>query len=334
MKQFAITFSTIILFIFCMNACKKEMSYETGNGANGNSAGTITDSFGNCQQIIAKGTYKVDTVLTDSNYLLVQLNITSRGRYKVSTDSSNGFWFIDSGYALNTGLQTVKIKGYGKPLLPIVATKTVTYDSTFCQINIDCGALPLISNADYFPTTIGSNWTYFVGTSLTDTFTTTVSNLYAIIGTNAYSIFTTPYPTFNDTSFYRKDGNGNYYQLVSLLDTSSGPIDFPFLKDYKNVNDTWESDTVQGISYGQYVTVKYGFTIIAKNQSYAFNNIMYNNVIKVREDYYEKALSAPSFSAALDYDYAYYAQGIGWIATQYPNEPIYNITVKSRPVIK
>jgi len=334
MKQFAITLSTIILFIFCMNSCKKEMSYETGNGANGNSAGTITDSLGNCQLIIVKGTYKVDTLFTDSNYLLVQLNITSRGHYKVSTDSSNGFWFIDSGYALNTGLQTVKIRGYGKPLLPIVTTKTISYDSSFCQINIDCGALPIITNDDYFPTTIGSNWTYYVGTTLTNNFTTTVSSLYAIIGTNAYSIFTTPYPSYNDTSFYRKDGNGNYYQFVSLFDTSSGPIDYPFLKDYKNVGDYWECDTVQAIYYGQYITAKYGFTIIAKNQTYTFNNIQYTNVIKVKEEYFEKALSSPSFSSSLDYDYSYYAKGKGWIATEFPSDPTSNTTIMSQPVIK
>ncbi len=337
MKQFAITLSTFILFIFCMNACKKEMSYETGNGANGNSGGTITDSLGNCQKIIVKGTYKVDTLFTDSNYLLVQLNITSRGHYKVSTDSSNGFWFIDSGYALNTGLQTVKIRGYGKPLLPIVTTKTVSYDSTFCQINIDCGALPIFTNDDYFPTTIGSNWSYFVGTSLTNNFTTTVSNLYAIIGTNAYSIFTTPYPSYNDTSFYRKDGNGNYYQFISLLDTSSGPIDFPFLKDYKNVNDTWESDTVQGILGGQYVTIKYGFTMAAKGLTIPFNGITYKNVIKVQEDVYLKLISQPStaFVRQTDLtDYTYYSKGVGWIASQYITYPAENITVKSQPVIK
>jgi len=100
------------------------------------------------------------------------------------------------------------------------------------------------------------------------------------------------------------------------------------------VGDYWECDTVQAIYYGQYITAKYGFTIIAKNQTYTFNNIQYTNVIKVKEEYFEKALSSPSFSSSLDYDYSYYAKGKGWIATEFPSDPTSNTTIMSQPVIK
>ena len=335
MKQFVVTVSTIILFLFCINACKKEGSFETGSGTGGDAVGNISDSLGNCSQILVKGNYQVDSIFTDSNYLVIKLNITSRGKYKVTTDSSNGFWFIDSGYILNPGIQTVKVKGHGKPLLPLITPKVVTFDSTSCQININCGVFPLTTNNDYFPTTVGSNWAYYYSSNLSDTLNTSVSNLYGIIGLNAYSIFVSSYGGLNDTTFYRKDVSGNYYQYVSLLDTSSGPIDYPFLKDYKNVNDNWESDTVRGILNGQAVTVKYKFTMVAKNQSFTFNSLNYNDVIEIKEEAFIKSAFVSSFpSTSLSTDYSYYARNIGWVASQYPSSPTENITLKRKPNIK
>jgi hypothetical protein len=335
MKQFAATVSVIILFLFCIDACKKEASFETGIGTGGDAIGSIVDSSGNCREIIVKGTYKVDSIFTDSNYLVIKLNISSRGKYKVSTDSSNGFWFIDSGYILTPGIQTVKVKGHGKPLLPLITPKVVTFDSSSCVININCGVLPLTSNNDYFPTTVGSNWAYYYGTNLQDTSNTSVSNLYGIIGLNAYSIFVSSYQGLNDTTFYRKDVSGNYYQYVSLLDTSSGPIDYPFLKDYKSVNDTWETDSVRGILNGQAVTVKYKFTMLAKNQPYTFNSINYTDVIKIKEEAFIKSAFVSTYpTTAVFTDYSYYARNIGWVASEYPASPTDNVTLKRKPTIK
>lgn len=337
MKKFVSIFSLFFLLILGMNSCQKDLSIDTGNTSN-SALGTVLDSLGNCQQIIVHGNYQVDSILTDSNYLLIKLNIAGRGKYKVISDSSNGFWFSDSGYIIATGVQTVKIKGHGKPLLPMVTTKTISFDSSICQVNINCGLLPLTTNTDYFPTTIGSNWTYYYGTNLNDTSITSVTSLYAIIGLNAYSIFSDVYPTPpNDTTIYRKDGNGNYYQFTKLLDSSSTYIDYPFLKDYLTAGSYWESDTIQGILNGQNVTMKYGLTIIAQNTSASFNGVNYTNVINVQEVPYLKLTSDPSSAfvpQTQSSDNSYYAKGIGWIATTYPSSPSYNVTIKRRPNIQ
>ncbi len=337
MKKFVSIFSLFFLFILGINSCKKDLSIDTGN-TGASALGSVLDSLGNCQQIIVHGTYQVDSILTDSNYLLIKLNIAGRGKYKVSSDSSNGFWFSDSGFIISTGIQTVKIKAHGKPLLPIVTSKTISFDSTFCQVNINCGLFPLTTNTDYFPTTIGSNWTYYYGTNLTDTSVTSVTSLYAILGLNAYSIFSDVYPTPpNDTTIYRKDGNGNYYQYTKLLDSSNTWIDYPFLKDNLTVGSYWESDTAQGILNGQNVTIKYGFTITAQNISISLNGITYSNVITVKEDPYLKLTSDPSTAFILQSqssDFSAYAKGIGWIATTYPSSPTYNVTIKRMPNIQ
>src|SRR3982750_2494205 len=91
-----------VLFFFA--ACKKELSFEN-NLPQGDAAGTLKSVTGDCQPVTIKGNYVKDSTLTDSNYVVVQINFTTPGKYKVATDTSNGFFFQDSGYALAAGLQ-------------------------------------------------------------------------------------------------------------------------------------------------------------------------------------------------------------------------------------
>ena len=117
------------------------------------------------------------------------------------------------------------------------------------------------------------------------------------------------------------------------MDSSSTWIDYPFLKDYKNVGDTWESDTVRGILNGQNVTAKYVFTLTAKNIPYTANGIIYNDVIIVKEEGYIKDAPTSAFSI-VSTDYSYYARHIGWVATTYPSSPTYNVTLLRQPTIQ
>ena len=107
----------IILSVFCLfMACKKELSLENG-GFSGTAQGELVDSLGNCKNITIRGNYNVDTALTNNNYVLVNVNFTATGKYKIYTDTVNGMWFLDSGFAISTGQSVVKIKGKGTPIL-------------------------------------------------------------------------------------------------------------------------------------------------------------------------------------------------------------------------
>ena len=100
----------IILSVFCLfMACTKEYSVENG-GFSGTAKGELVDSLGNCKNITVQGTYKVDTALTNNNYVLVNVNFTATGKYKIYTDTVNGMWFLDSGFAISIGASVVKIK--------------------------------------------------------------------------------------------------------------------------------------------------------------------------------------------------------------------------------
>src|SRR5688572_13404842 len=105
----------ICMGIFMFLACQKEFSEDTGMLPGVSATGTLKDTLGDCQGIAINGTYFADSSLKDSNYVNVQVNVASVGAYKIYSDTSNGFSFIDSGYFNTTGLRTVKLKGTGRP---------------------------------------------------------------------------------------------------------------------------------------------------------------------------------------------------------------------------
>ncbi len=117
-------------------SCSKEESFESGANAAGLATGTLTDTLGNCQPITIKGSYKVDSTLNDSNYITVQVNVTSTGQYKISTDIVNGFSFRDSGVFTSTGIFIVKLKGTGKPILPTNSSFEVRFGTAACLFSI------------------------------------------------------------------------------------------------------------------------------------------------------------------------------------------------------
>jgi hypothetical protein len=304
----------LIVFILAFFAsCSKELSKETGIAAGGTAAGTLLDSSGNCQHIGVYGTYQMDSLLTDSNYVKVTINFKSAGKYKIYSDTANGFWFLDSAYVVNTGTQTVKVRAHGKPLLPTTTTFTMFFDSSVC--NFVVYFIPPLTNSDYFPTTIGSNWTYAINNSSTNTVTYTAKNSFFF---DSYTNYT--YQLFlsdkMDSSLYRKDGQGNYFTYGYIDDSTSYPLDYQFLKDYAAAGTTWSSAEVPSTRIGVN-TEKMNFTIIGTGLSVTYNGKTYSPVIKVKEDVIWKKTSG-TLTTYLS-DYAYYAKGVGWINTEYIN---------------
>ena len=325
MKQTIFKVSFVFSLIVLLFACRKDFSIESGKGLGDYAGGSVLDSLGNCQAITIRGNYVADTVLTDSNYVLVKVITTSPGRCKITTDTVNGMWFIDSVYSLSVGTQTIKVKGFGKPILQLASTFTVNFDSTYCSFTINvAGPPPLATNNDYFPTTINSNWTY-LDNSVSDTVRTTVTNYYATDPTTgySYSIFYSTSPQYTETLYYRKDGNGNYFTYGQLAD-SSNAVDYIFLKDNVGVGSVWESPEMatQMVGIGK---VKVHFTIKTTDSTYTLNGTPIPHVIKVQEDYMYYMNGAYQINFT---DYSYYAKNIGWLATDYLSYPQFNYDIK------
>lgn len=326
MRQMFFRISILILFVVVvLFACKKSLSIETGKGVGGNAIGTLLDSLGNCQQMIVHGNYVVDSLLTDSNYVFIKVTTSLPGKCKINSDTVNGMWFNDSAYAFSTGVQTIKVKGYGKPILPIATTFNIAFDSTYCQFSPTVlGVPPLRTNTDYFPTTINSNWTY-LDHGVNDTVRTTVSSSYLTDPTTgySYSLFSSVSSTYSKQSFYRKDGNGSYYQYAPIVD-SSNAIDFLILKDNVGVGMVWESPEMATQKVGV-AKAKIHFTMRAVDTTYTLNATVVPHVIKVQEDH---MYFIQGVYQTLRTDYAYYAKNIGLLATDYLLVPQNNFDIQ------
>lgn len=298
----------IVVVFFCIffaASCIKEYSYETGISKS-IALGTLQDTLGNCQLITIKGNYNADTTLTDSNYVLVKVNITTAGNYVIATDTVNGFWFRDSGFIV-PGLQTIKLKGYGKPILPLNSTFMVTFGNSFCIFEIVFNIPPKVYR-DYFPTEIGSNWAYnFLG--ITDTMHVDATPKDSIIAGNTYRVFISKQNLLpDDTSFYRKNA-GNYYSYEAI-DDSSNQVELIFLKDNQTVTTQWDSPTANTTLMGAPTEVKIHYTIMAMNTSVNINGNTFDSVIQVKNDLQYKLFGM--FSTALSYN-TYFAKNIGLI---------------------
>jgi hypothetical protein len=170
----------------------KELSVESGF-AGQVATGSLLDTAGNCKNIAVNGSYIIDSTLTDSNYVTVQVNFASGGSYRIFTDTQNGFSFQDSGF-MAAGLHSIKLKATGKPVSARQTTFQVAFDTSFCSFTVTViGNTP----ANYsLVATSGTcsnptiNGTYTTGTALNANNTVTLE--VAVSTPGSYSITTGP----------------------------------------------------------------------------------------------------------------------------------------------
>jgi hypothetical protein len=327
-KQFNKISLLVLSSLLLIISCTKETSLETGN-IFGLAEGTLKDSAGNCQGVTINGQYVMDSVLKDSNYVTVTATITKPGNYKIYSDTVNGFWFRDSAFVLTSGVQIFKLKGYGKPILPIKANFTVLFNSSACLFSITVaastssgggGITPIVQLGDYFPTTTNSNWTY--NYSATDTVRYTSTNLLSTINSKVYNIFST---TLGDTLVFRKDTFQGEYFTYGRFRNDSRFIDFKFLDDRLPLNSFWETDTLSTSAMGLRVTYKIRFTIDAKNASYTINGNALDSVIKVRQEGFFQVFGGLYAKDTTNTSFTYYAKKIGHVRYE---SPTYNETIR------
>jgi hypothetical protein len=289
------------LFVFA--ACQKELSSESGFGGGFALATFSKDSLDDCVPFVISGRYVVDSTMKDSNYVYVQVKVSSPGVYHISTDLNNGFSFKDSGYFATTGLQSVKLKAVGKPVLAIPTDFQVLFDTSFCmftvQVTKDSGTTTPVVISDYFPTSVNSYWKY-TETITGDSSLMTATSKDTLIAGNTYRMFVSNSPSTGlDTFYYRKSG-GSYFeygQMDELTLGGSARFEFPFLKDNVAANTSWESTPAATTLNGFGGNAKIKFTIIANNIQTTVNGIVRDSTIQVRRDY----MFAPSLTGGTLY---------------------------------
>ncbi len=122
----------------------KEISYGTstivpyGDGSIG--TGNSCDNTG------VYGDYKTGQALTVTEFVTIDVNVTTIGAYSITTDTVNGYSFSATGVYGSTGIQTVDLAGSGIPLtyqtdsFTVTASKNGGSCSFDILVNVACGS--------------------------------------------------------------------------------------------------------------------------------------------------------------------------------------------------
>ena len=196
------TIIVVLLSLFLITSCQKELYFE------GTSSGSLkTDTLGtDCLPSEVVGYYQTDSVLNgpvSGNYIEVQVNVTYPGEYTIKTDTVNGYYFIGTGTFGQIGLDSVRLYGYGRPLTQEINTFLVSYNNTFCYIDVEVNDGVTATDAVY---TLGGDGATCTGAVLTGTYMEslpTTSNNTASIDLTVASggNYTLSTPVVNGVSF-------------------------------------------------------------------------------------------------------------------------------------
>ncbi len=190
----------IILFVFGLTVlagCQKELSFEQpGTPADGS---LQSDVNGDCLPKTVNGTYEAGTALVPgTNTITVDVNVTQTGTYQITTDTTNGYFFSATGQFTTTGINTVTLRGNGTPFASRVDNFVVSFDSTFCDIQVTVlpsgagGPATFTIQSSGTPASCSgavAGGNYIIGTALNNSNTVSLSVDVTAIGT--YNISTT-----------------------------------------------------------------------------------------------------------------------------------------------
>ena len=220
------TFSVILIIIF---ACQKDFSIDTVNTADGTLA---KDTLGNCAPISVGGTYTLNTLLTNSNYIDIKINFTTIGTYDISSNIVNGYSFHGSGQVDTLGNSIIRLTATGTPISTGTNFFTITSGTSSCGVNITVGTTTAITSVF---TLIGApgNCTgatiagiYTVGTNLSATNTLTVQVNVTVSGSYSISTNIVNGLSFSKTGTSTTTGTQNVTLIGSGLPTTAGVNNF------------------------------------------------------------------------------------------------------------
>lgn len=134
MKKQFIIFLAIIAFV--ATGCQKELSFEQAIIP---SEGSLqSDINSDCLPKTVNGVYEVgEDLVGTTNNISVAVNVTKTGSYEVVTDTINGIFFRAVGTFTTIGINTVTLRGSGTPFAAGTFNFMVSYDSTFCDVQVD-----------------------------------------------------------------------------------------------------------------------------------------------------------------------------------------------------
>lgn len=171
-----------------------------GGGGSSTATFTLNGAPGNCTGATTGGTYVTGTALTATNFVKVNVNVTTAGTYTITTTAVNGISFSGTGTFTATGAQVVQLNGTGTPLAAGPFNYTAGVSGCIFSITATASTTPpavfTYAGGTGTCTSAVPAGTYTTGTALAATNTVTININVSTIGT--YSITT---PVVNGYSF-------------------------------------------------------------------------------------------------------------------------------------
>lgn len=107
----------LILSIFSIVSCQKEVSYEANDtvGAGGSAVFTLVSSGSSCSDATTTGVFVAGQAVSATDFVMLTVNVTTPGTWTYNTGTVNGFSFSGSGGFTATGDQLIALVAGGKP---------------------------------------------------------------------------------------------------------------------------------------------------------------------------------------------------------------------------
>ncbi|MFT3705770.1 MAG: hypothetical protein QM802_25600 [Agriterribacter sp.] len=141
MKTRALLFVTCLFctVTFLFISCGKEHSFEIPtSGGNDSTIAKYTLGAGSdtCTGAVLAGTYMNGVAMSAANTVTIQVTVTSKGAYNITTNIIDGVSFAAKGSFTNTGTQTVVLTATGTPASTGEKTFSVIGASNNCNFDI------------------------------------------------------------------------------------------------------------------------------------------------------------------------------------------------------
>lgn len=277
---------------------------------------------GGCTPTV-QGTYTAGTAATATNRVVITYTYPAAGTYNVSSNTVNGYSFGPQSVTATAGASTtITLNATGTPTA--AGTNTFNVDlgnGQTCTFTVTVNPAAPTTNADYFPLTANSYWTYnFPVQSPTDTIRKLndhAANSPAGVTYRGFRVFDNAGDTAY-TEYYRKSGNdyleyniADYYSQLTFDSDVFG--DILFLKEGLTTNQTWTSAVFSGNVNSQPQSLRYTFTCLDANATVSVNGKTYSNVYKVKMQPQTSNNGGTTWtSETLSWE-VWYAKGVGMV---------------------
>ncbi len=193
------------LCLMLLAACQRELFFDE-SPALSSALYSFVSANDSCSNPVIEGRYQQTQELNDSNRIILQVDVTRAGTYRVHTDTINAVYFQDSGIFTATGRQTIRLRGYGVP----AAAGRFRFRGAGCGFLVDFngngsgpGALFSLGGAPAECSGAAISGVFTSGTTV-DSATHGITIQVTVSRTGTYSIFT---PVVNGIQF---SGSGQF----------------------------------------------------------------------------------------------------------------------------